>query len=337
MKICARHVALALTLAASACALPEKAILFSSAIDGVPGIVHLGDLEPFEVTVLDDVADNVIYHEVGPTGSTQIGGVTFSFVGDGRDMCVWVDPELVSWSQSISISSPNEAYRFPDNLFDDGDLDLSGGLSVYYSGVPGDSVGGFKVDYQDALGNVVPIDLVECFIPSTVLGDSTPSHAGRGLPEFCTIANTIEGVDYTVLMETYSVPIDDDRLSYGLILVNGTCDELLTATSIGTPSDAEECMILGESVEPGSATGERAAAAGLPAPSWIGSEVPSWSGSVSFEEAFCQQQLESFCQEENRRVVRGEVDCGWEDPPGVDGKDRCFCGDLNDTPSGGAF
>jgi hypothetical protein len=318
------------------CPIPERELLFPSALPDVPGVVHLGVLEPFDPIDPDAIADNVRYHEVGPTGTTQFGGVTFDFNGTGGDICVWIDPELASWSQSVAPASPVEQWAFPDNIFDDGDLDLEGGLSVYYSGVPGESIGGFAVDYRDALGNVVPIDLVECFITARRL-ESTPAHAGRGTPEYCTIANTIENVSYTVLMETFSTPIDDDRLAYGLVLSNGSCEVLLQAAAVPPQSDAEECLILGEGIEPGNAQGSRAAEEGLPAPSWIGDEVPSWGGSIAFEEAFCNGQLSAYCDDERRRQRDGELTCSWERQADVDDNgDRCFCGNLADTPRAGA-
>lgn len=317
------------------CAIPERDLLFPGAVEGVPGVVHLGVLTPFDATDPDTVADNVVYHEVGPTGTTLYGGVTFDFLGTGGDICLWVDPELVSWTQSVAPAAPVEQWAFPDNIFDDGDLDVRGGLSVYYSGVPGETVGNFAVDYRDALGNVVPIDLVECFIQTDRLG-STPGTAGRGTPEYCTIFNTIESVSYTVLMETFSTPQDDDRLGYGLVLSNGGCEELLLATATAVQSDGEECVIVGEGIEPGNEQGSRAAEAGLPSPSWIGDEVPSWGGSIAFEEAFCNGELASFCDDERDRMRDGAISCSWQFEANDENGDRCYCGDLADTPRAGA-
>ena len=48
---------------------------------------------------------------------------------------------------------PVEQYLYPDNVFDDGDLDLFAGFSVYYSGSPGVEIGNFQILFEDALGN----------------------------------------------------------------------------------------------------------------------------------------------------------------------------------------
>lgn len=344
------------------CLASERDLLFPAAVEGVPAIVHLGELTPLVLNTeipadenaalpvvaanRETVANGTIYHELGPTGTTEFGGSTFNFKGTGGNVCVWVDPELLSWSQSVQPNGGNPNFEYPDNIYDDGDIDLQGGLSVYYSGNPGDVIGSFSVDYRDALGNVVPIDLVECFILSERLGASasvTPSHAGRGSPEYCTIENTIAGVDYTMLLETYSTPIDDRRLGYGLVVTEGTCDELIAVTATAAAAeelDNIECLIVGEAINPGEDQGPLAAEAELPAPSWLGaSEVPSWKDSRDFEAAFCAGNLKEYCEVERREMRLGQRTCAWEvpiDPEAEEPLDRCYCGDLLDTPGAGA-
>lgn len=284
--------------------------LFAGEVEGVPGVIHLGVLVPADIANNGDVEDATIYGEVGPTGTTEAGGVTFTFVGTGSHVCVWVDPELVYYNTSVS-SRPTEKFAYPDNVFDDGDLDLSAGLAAYYNGSPGERLGDFEVRYQDSLGNPVTVALNECGIASATT--STGAHAGRGSPEYCTIFNTQPGVSYLVVMESWSAPLDDDRLGYGLLLANGDCG------SLRSPSPADECFILGEGIEPG--------AADAPGP-WLGLDsAPTRSGSIAFEELFCDGRgdLIGFCETEAQ-----QNDC-------TDPESRCFCGNPEDLPRAGSF
>ncbi len=328
---------------AAGCFAPDES-LFPPPIDGVPGIVHLGELVPAVVANADDVRGATIYAELGPTGSTEYGGATFSFTGTGRSVCVWVDPELVSWSQAISTSTNAPRYTAPDNVFDDGDLDISGGLTVYYSGVPGQSVGTFEVAYQDSLGNEAFIALVEC----SIFSDQTNTFngaAGRGIPEYCTIPNTTVGVSYTAVLETYSVPLDDNRLAYGLIVSDGDCADLKNA-GIGlgdtTAAPGDECLITGEALVAGEPAPEKTAVDGTVTRYWTADEKTSWPGSEDFEAAFCDvasaTALVDFCNEERRTVRQAEQVCSWEDAVDEEaGKVRCFCGDPLDNPRNGSF
>jgi hypothetical protein len=274
--------------------------LFAGAVEDAPGVVHLGDVAPVEVTNINDIRAATIYGEVGPTGSVAMGGVTFTFVGNGGDVCVWVDPELAFWSQSVSPLSPNEKWNYPDNVFDDGDIDLFAGFAVYYTGSPGETIGDFRIQYEDSLGNKVPVELNECTIAGS--RESSGGHSGRGAPEFCTMSNTVPDVSYMVLMETFSTPLDDDRMGYGLLLANGNCDDVL-----GLSGMAQECVITGEAIDP--ETGD------------------TWDGSVLFEETFCDAAatMPAFC--ENEAATR---DC-------TDPDQRCYCGDPTDVPTGGGL
>lgn len=315
--------------------------LFPGAVEGVPGVQHLGTIEPAVIGTTEDLEAATIYGEVGPTGTPERGGVTFDVVGTGNHVCIWVDPELAYWNQSVSRQAPVERYSYPDNVFDDGDLDLSAGFSVYYTGTQGEKIGDFKVQYEDSLGNEVEVDLTECSITSDFT-DTQGGHSGRGAPEHCTLFNTIDGVSYTIVMETWSTPLDDDRLGYGLIVADGTCKDLADVEGA-----AEECVIMGEAVTPfrGDETqGTAAAAAGLPELTWLGrDEVPNWGGSEALEINFCQDELRKTCRNEGTEVFDAGHTCSWGAPPqpDVDGEPntqhRCYCGNLEDTPSGGAF
>jgi hypothetical protein len=328
----------------------DQSFAFPNAVEGVPGVVHLGELlavpAPDDESAVDEVAayynDYVIYGEVGPTGTPEYGGVSFDFKGNGGDICIWVDPESVGWNQSVSPTSPNEAFAWPDNLFDDGDLDIKAGLSVYYTGTPGQRIGTFEVLYEDAIGVTVPITLFECTITSDYFSGG-PSYAGRATAEFCTIANTIENVSYTVLLESFSLPQDDDRLGYGLLVLEGSCDSFLTRYQTSAENLLiQECIITGESIKPGAAQGEDAAAAGLPSPSWIGLERPAWEDSELFEAAFCgsleEETIRSLCRDEARVTAAGGPACSeHDDPQSSEEVRRCFCGDILDSPTAGAF
>jgi hypothetical protein len=317
----------------------DQSVFFQLPIDGVPGVQDLGFLTPVELTTVEDLTANVIYGEVGPTGTTLPGGITFNFIGDGGSVCIFVDPEIVSWNQSVSEGDPIRNFSLPDNIYDDGDIDLSGGLSVYYTGTPGQRIGNFEVPFRDPLGNIFVQNLVECDITSDVTGTSNV-HAGRAVPESCTIDNTVEGVSYTIVMQTFSVPIDDNRLGYGLLVTRGACDEFNEL--FGGAADeryGRECVIRGESIRPGSAQGDRAKEAGLPSPTWLGDEKPTWDLSIEAENAYCNENLRAFCSNEMDSVdIQGDS-CSWEDEPTEVTGDlrRCFCGDVLDTPSGGGF
>lgn len=284
--------------------------LFAGAVDGVPGVVHLGELTPADIVNPGDVADAAIYGEVGPTGTTEPGGVTFTFDGTGGNVCIWVDPELVYYNHSVA-TRPVEKFSYPDNVFDDGDLDLSAGLAAYYNGSPGERVGDFEVRYTDGLGNPVTVALNECQMASQTT--STGAHAGRGAPEYCTIFNTQPGVSYLVLMEVWSTPLDDDRLGYGMLLANGDCADL------HSPGPDDECFIVGEAID--------TSAPDAPGP-WTGRDnVPSRAGSDEFERVFCDARgdLAGFCEAEAL-----QNDC-------TDPENQCYCGNPEDTPRAGSF
>lgn len=289
--------------------------LFDGAIEGVRGIDHLGTLEPANIESAADVEGAVIIGEIGPTGTAAKGGVTFTFEGTGDSVCIFVDPEAVFWNQSVAVRNPNTRYQYPDNPFDDGDLDLYAGFATYYTGTPatqenGGEIGDFFVRYEDSLDEEIQVALNECVITS-MLQDSG-GHAGRGSPEYCTIRNTQPGVSYVGLLETFSVPIDDRRLGYGLLLANGTCSSLL---SNGQPSFGnDECLIRGEAVRPRDSEED---------------PLQPWPAAIEFEEAYCSgADMADYCEGEANRAASGAIDCE---------EDHCFCGDPDDTPTGGAF
>lgn len=281
--------------------------LFAGAVEGLPGIMDLGEIEVATVKTIDDVPAAVHFLEIGPTGTPSDGGSTFTFSGTGSDVCVWVDPESATWIQSLSPVYGIDDLSYPDNLFDDGDIDLFGGLAVFYSGSPGESMGNFQIRYEDSLGNVIPIDANECSIPS--YDSATGGHAGRGGPEYCTIQNTQPGVSYLIQMLTYSTPMDDERMTYGLMLAHGDCGDLRGELDVIHP----ECLITEES---GNFDAD-------------GNLVP-YTNAAAFENAFCITAgevgtgLKAYCEDEFEQYIDGVE----SDEP----LDHIFCGDPDINP-----
>jgi len=343
----------------SACDLSGE-FLFAGAVDGVPGVLIVeapegGTLHtPALIEDYQGVRDNTIYFEVGPTGTASLGGATVDFVGTGGKVCVWVDPELVTWNQAIreGLDPFLRPFAYPDNVFDDGDIELTGGRSVFYTGSPGIEMGDFVLRYDDDLGNPVPVPFTECQPagPEAVSAE----HSGRAMPEFCEFESTDIGVSYTVALTTWSTPLDDDRLSVGVILSQGDCADLLDFAddelgfAPGTPEPQNiECVIRGEGIEPSGDAGP-----------WYGADAVadlSWENSVLFEDTFCGasgvERLDLFCENEAAGLI-GETDesieamdedeleqraedqnCAWQN---LEDGERCFCGDPRDTPQQGA-
>lgn len=330
-------VALATSLALNVACSTAPDFIFGGAIDGVPGVVHVeaeagGPLVPAVITTPEEARAATVYLELGPTGDASPSGATYRFTGTGGAVCAFVDPELIFWNQAVSTQSADRRWRYPDNPYDDGDIDLHAGLSVYYTGTEGEEVGDFLVDYEDTLGNPIDIDLVACTITADVLGPTNPASAGRGAPEYCTIFNTQPGVSYTVALEVFSTPPDDNRLSFGMLLADGTCGALIATVSpapggVSNTVYNEECVIVGESLIP--VEGESAYHHGY-------QEGRSWAGSEDFEDFFCSgERISQFCNQEATAMEEAGLTCQWETI--IDPAARCYCGDERDTPSGGAF
>ena len=192
----------------------------------------------------------------------EIGGATFTFEGTGGNVCLVVDPETVFWNQAVESGTNRDNYSYPDMEEDDGDIDMFAGLSAYYTGSPGVEIGDFTGFYTDSLGNQIAIEYGLC----TQVGaqGQDDSHAGRATPEYCTIdTSDYAGVEFTVVLESFSVPLDDGLLSFGVMAREGSC------------SGIDECSLLGES---------------LNADGSVRDCTPQ------LEKAFCSEQnLEPFC------------------------------------------
>jgi hypothetical protein len=293
-------------------------------------------LVPVDIASVDDVRANTIYAEVGPSGIPGRGGITFELTGTGNDICVWMDPEIAYWNQAVNQrpSALDRKWSYPDNVFDDGDIDMYAGQSVYYTGSPGEVIGDFVVQYEDSLGQVVPVSLASC--PSTVGAFEDPAAAGRGFPEYCTLSATEPGVGYTILLKTWSTPLDDDRLAFGLLIANGNCDDLRDTIFDGAGTvEQDECLIQGEALRP----------EGEDFGPFYGFEAAAdrrWERSIDFENQFCvppsddrASYMSTFCNAELDRLEEEGLTCQRQavDDPAA----RCYCGDIQDSPKAGAF
>jgi hypothetical protein len=186
-------------------------------------------------------ARRCFYGDVGQPELGLRGGATFTFKGTGEWVCLVVDPETVFWNASIQDIDPTTAspYRYPDEFSDDGDIDIFSGLSSYYNGSPGVELGDFKGYYTDSLGRQIEIEYGECSQNGSSQSGITNAHAGRGTAEYCDINTDLrEGVEYTAVLETFSVPLDDGVLSFGTMIVEGRCSQV--------QGGMDECTLLGE-------------------------------------------------------------------------------------------
>ena len=325
--------------------------LFGQPIDGLPAIYQIegpdgGPIVPADVSDIDSINEATIYGEVATSQTAELGGVTAEFVGTGGSVCIWVDPEAVAWTQAVATNGA-EKFTYPDNVWDDGDLDLRVGLSVYYTGSP-ERLGDFQVTYEDDLGNPVEIQLQDC--PNEPVNRLFADFvdAGKGSPERCTIDRTEPGVSYTIVLRSWSTPIDDDRLGYGLLVANGPCSSVEFAAGrneqgAGANLLNAECVLVGEAIRPLELGGpedgsEYQPMFGLSAVEEAGATFPSFR---DLEELYCNPGavLRDFCRPEARQVIDNGQACLWdgfeEDESEPLEKVKCFCGDPDDTPGNG--
>jgi len=197
----------------------------------------MASAQPPEIAADEEGSDwpDPFVGEVGPVhwGSGLLGGATASFLGTGDDVCILVDPQTV-WRDDWVMTGDGHQDD-PDStnyLHDDGDLDLTVGLSADYTGTPGEVMGSFERTFVDPNGVERSADFNLCLMYDRygIAGAS----AGRATPEWCTLA-TEEGVSYTVALTTYSVPYDDDRLRFAFQMRVGEC-----------PLTVDECTLRGD-------------------------------------------------------------------------------------------
>lgn len=217
-----------------------------------PFVYDIGELrvigaEEFGAPDLDpnSIPDALHYGQLGVGESAGVfGGATFQFRGTGREVCIVVDPESVFWNREISSQATNK-YDYDDVFEDDGDIDLSVGLTAYYTGSPGSEIGDFNAVYDDPSGIEHELAFNEC-IQIGLFGD--PAHAGRATVEYCSIDTSLrEGIMYTALLETFALPIDDSILNFGTLAFDGSCGELPWIDDNGAPqTGGSECVIPNE-------------------------------------------------------------------------------------------
>jgi hypothetical protein len=248
-----------------------------------PPVQNLGELTITDVSEVLN-SEDVYYGTLGPSDPGQNGGATATFIGTGGDVCVLVDPEAVFWIQAITGQSPDEAYTYPDNPYDDGDLDLEVGLSAFYNGSPGVEMGNFEALYEDSLGNEVYIEFNEC-IQYDWYGQ-TGSHAGRATPEFCTIDTSAHpGKEYTIVLNTWSLPLNDYLLNFAVVVFDGDCETGLSA-GFTTESPSGTTVTI---------------SSGYPAVEcFLSNEAQDGDGDFSeLEKAFCANEQTWYCCDYN--------------------------------------
>lgn len=230
---------------------------------GFPSVIEVGELK---VLTLDQVAElqaaddpaawcaqvdengaqYCLLDQVGSPEAGKRGGATYSFKGTGGDVCLMVDPETVYWSQTIALEGRDEMYAYPDKEADDGDLDLFAGMSSYYTGSPGIELGDFTGYYTDSMGREIAIEFGECSVAGPEQYDNPNPHSGRATAEYCTISTEQrEGIEFTVVLDTFSVPLDDGVLSFATFVAGAACGEVFPPRQ---PAAAYECVFMGESL-----------------------------------------------------------------------------------------
>ena len=209
------------------------------------GVLEVIPEEEWDALGAQEAIDTYGIHEtIGPAETGHVGGGTFRFIATTDEVCVFTDMELVFWGQSISPIQPNPNYQYSDNYDDDGDIDLFAGISAFYTGSPGVEMGDFYGVYTDSQGQQTTIAYNECLQVGAKPG-FVESHAGRGTPEFCTLdTEQRQGVEFTVAMHTFAVPLDDGKMDFVAAVVGASCGSL----GVQNP-EAWECEYLGETFQ----------------------------------------------------------------------------------------
>ena len=80
------------------------------------------------------------------------------------------------------------------------------------------------------------IEYGECFQFGAQTGMNN-AHAGRASVEYCTInTENREGKLYTIVLESFSIPLDDGALGFAAAVVAGSCSDYVL----------NECTLYGE-------------------------------------------------------------------------------------------
>lgn len=263
---------------------------FRPAITDAPFVDDLGVIDVVShddlVAALEgdpmSIPNSLVYSQLGQGEEFGVfGGATVQFAGTGGNVCVVADPEAVYWLRALDTQSEDRRYKYDDVFEDDGDVDISVGLTAYYNGSPGVEIGDFNAVYDDASGQEHTLAFNEC-TQIGLFGD--PAHAGRGAVEYCDIDTSLrEGVMYTVLLETFALPIDDSILNYGVMVYDGDCESVPGIRGGAVQDGISECSIPNEvayAEADGEATGGK---------DWF----------AELEAAFCQGEaaVNRYCQD----------------------------------------
>jgi hypothetical protein len=223
----------------------QSGLGFRPRVTDVAAIQDLGELPvvaaediPSDGIRAGDLDGQVVYGQLGvPEDPAVTGGATFTFTGTGGNVCVVLDPEAVYWTRALAVDENGESagYIYDDNVLDDADVDLEGGLTAYYNGSPGVEIGDFDAVYTDPLGTDHELQFNEC--RQTGYQSTPNTHSGRGTTEWCTV-NTDQraGVSFTIVVKTFSVPLDDNIANFAVGVFDGSCTGSTGAIS---PSPSE--------------------------------------------------------------------------------------------------
>jgi hypothetical protein len=260
-----------------------------------PFVYDIGELEPIGYDALvaaqEDMAgipESVHYGRLGAGPTGLYGGATFEFRGTGGRVCVIADPEAMFWSMELDEFSNSTRYKYEDIYTDDGDVDMSVGLTAYYTGSPGQEIGDFEAVYTDELGVAHELEFNECRQVG-YFGD--PAHAGRATVEACEVDTTLRpGVLYTGLLRTFSLPIDDNVLNFGVMVYDGRCDDVPGLVEGELTTGVNECTIPNEvgNSEPNGLAEDK---------SWFPEVEQYYCGGKNKVNSWCKDNPGEGCQE----------------------------------------
>ena len=217
------------------CNLDTRSLLQN--FDTEDGVFVQVDVRNLDLNETPPTIDGGTY--VGTLGPSDIGaglysGASFTIPGNGERICIIVDPQSV-WRDDLQADASGAELANPymtDFPHDDGDLDMLAGLASYYTGTPGEVIGDFLGNFPDSNGVERAIDLNLCLQED--YHGQVGGTAGRSTPESCSF-ETLPDVDYRVVLQVFSVPMDDNELKYALEVRSGAC-----------PVSIDECTLRGD-------------------------------------------------------------------------------------------
>jgi hypothetical protein len=229
---------------AAGCNLDTKALLQN--FDAETGDFVGVDVRDLDLNETPPSIDGGTY--VGTLGPSDIGageysGATFTVTGNGERICIIVDPQSV-WRDDLQTDSTGAEIANPymeDFPHDDGDLDMLAGLASYYTGTPGEVIGDFLGNFPDSNDVERAIDLNLCLQED--YHGQVGGTAGRSTPEACSF-ETLDGVAYRVVLQVFSVPIDDNELKYALEVRSGDCPVTIDECTLRGDYDEHESGVL---------------------------------------------------------------------------------------------